>query len=232
VELDITQIRIILLLVMLGIGGVYDLKTRKIPDVLWLIFGGMGAILHIWDYHTVTPYHIITIFTSVFVGVAIWRWKIAGMADCFAIIAMAVILPVHYEFVMMPIMVLVVVFFIMVIGMILYNLSLNLAEMIRIKKWIFYDFKTEPIYKKAFAFLTIHKKRNHEKFVISSEKNNSTQPCDKLFIFLSSKNKITRDNQILKSNNEMYVQNVPPLVTFMFGIAVFLLLPEIISMFF
>jgi len=208
-------------------GSITDFKTRKIPDILWLVFGGMGVILYIWDYQTMTSYHVIAIFTSVFVGVAIWRWKIAGLADCFAIITMAVILPVHYEFVMMPIMVLVMTFFIMVFGMMLYNISLNLVEMLRTKKWIFLDFKTESTYKKAFAFLIIHKKRNHEKFVISAEKNSEMKYDSKSFVFLSSRKRVKRNSQL--QSNGMYVQNVPPLISYMFGIAVFLLLPEILS---
>ena len=217
---------------MLGIGGVFDFKTRKIPDLLWLIFGGIGAILYIWDHHVITPYQIIAILTSTFVGVSIWRWKMAGLADCFAIIAMAVILPVHYEFVMMPIMVLVMAFFIMVIGMVLYNVSLNLAEMIITKNWAFSEFKSESRYKKAFAFLAIHKKRRYERFVISSEKNFEMKLNSKVFVFMSSKKITHRDNQIIESKNKMYAQNVPPVITFLFGVAVFLLLPEILNILF
>jgi len=214
---------------MLGITGLLDFKTRRIPDILWLVFGGIGTILYIWDYHNMTSYHIITILTSGFVGVAIWRWKIAGLADAFAIIAMAVILPVHYEFVMMPIMTLVMAFFIMVIGMMFCNISLNLTEMIRTKTWIFSEFKSESRYKKTFAFLTIHRKRKHEKFVISAERNSEMESDLKSFVFLSSRNKITRDNQIINSNNGLYVQNTPPLIIFLFGVTVLLLLPEILE---
>jgi len=221
VEFDIVQIRIILLLVMLGIGGVYDFKIRKIPDILWLVFGGIGVILYLWDHQTVTPYHIIAILTSVFVGVAIWRWKITGLADCFAIITMAVILPVHYEFVMMPIMILVMALFIVVFFAVIYNTSLNLSDMFRAKKWVFSDFKSESKYKKAFAFLSIHRKRKYEKFVIAAEVNSEIESDSKAFAFLSSRNKIM--NKIQKESiNEMYVQNVPPLITYMFGITVFL----------
>ncbi|WP_316504783.1 hypothetical protein [Nitrosopumilus sp.] len=219
-EFDIVEIRIILLLVMLGIGGVYDFKTRKIPDILWLVFGGTGAILYLWDYHNMTPYHIIAILTSTFIGVAIWRWKIAGLADAFAIIAIAVILPVHYEFMMMPIMILVMAFFIMVVGLMMYNISLNLAEMIRTKTWIFSEFKSESKFKKTLAFLAIHRKRKRETFVISAEKKHLTESVTKAFVFLSYRNKTIRENQIIQSNKQ-FVQNVPPLITFMFGVAVF-----------
>ena len=229
--LDVVQLRVILIVAMLGIAGIMDAKSRRIPDVLWLIFGGIGTILYIWDYPTVTSYHIIAILTSTFVGVAIWRWKIAGLADSFAIIAMTVILPVHYEFVMMPIMILVMAFFIVVICMVLYNVSLNLVEMIRTKTWVFAEFKTESKHKKAFAFLAIHRKRKHEKFVLAAEKVSKIESSSKSFVFLLSKNKMTRDNKITKSKKEIYVQNVPPLITFMFGVAMFLLLPEMLNLF-
>ena len=175
------------------------------------------------------PYHIIAIITSAFVGVTIWKWKITCLADCFAIITMAIILPVHYEFVMMPITTMVLTFFIMVIGMMLYNISLNLTEMIRTKRRVFSDFKTESRYKKVFAFLIIHRKRKYERFVISAEKNSGIKFDSKSFVFLSSKNKVTRDNQIIESSNEMYVQNVPPLIIFLFGISMLLLFPDILS---
>lgn len=229
-EFDVVSIRVILLLMMLGIAGVYDLKTRKIPDVLWLVFGGIGAILYIWDHHTVTPYHVIAILTSVFVGVAIWKWKIAGLADCFAILAMTVILPVHYEFVMIPIMIMVMAFFIVVFCMMVYNISLNLSEMMRIKKWIFSEFQSELKFKKAFAFLFIHRKRRHEKFIISAEKNSKIKSNSKAFAFSAFQKKATKENQTTQFNTGMYVQNIPPLITFLFGIAMFLLLPQFLTM--
>ena len=101
---------------MLGIAGIFDVRTREIPDAIWLIFGGIGAVLYAWDYDDgMTPYHVIAIFTSIFVGMAIWRWRITGLADSLAIFAMTVILPVHYEFVMMPIIILAISFFLVVI---------------------------------------------------------------------------------------------------------------------
>jgi len=230
---EIETVRIILLISMLGIVGIFDARARKIPDIIWLIFGGIGAALYVWDYDDgMTPYYIITIFTSVFAGMMLWRWKIAGLADSFAILVMTVILPVHYEFVMMPIMILVTAFFLVVIFVTLYNVSLNVSDIIRSRKMdIFSEFKSEPKYKKIFAFVTIHRKRKYEKFVISMENSTNITPHVKSFVFLSSRNKVKRDNQLLQSN-EIYVQNIPPLTAYMFGVGLFLLLPEILSMLF
>jgi len=217
---------------MLGIAGIFDFKTRKIPDILWLIFGGLGIILYIWDYHTITPYHIIAILTSAFVGVAIWKWRITGLADCFAIIAMAVILPVYYEFVIMPIVILIAALFLVVIFVILYNVSLNISDIIRSKRLdIFSDFQSESKIKKIFAFFVVHRKRNYERFVIPTESSMSITPDVKSFVFLFSQNGIKRNSQLLQSS-EMYVQSIPPLISYMFGVAVFLFLSEILSMLF
>ena len=227
-----TELRVILLVSMLGIAATFDVKSRKIPDVIWLVFGVIGAVLYIWDYDDgMTSYHAITILTSGFAGMMFWKWKIAGLADAFAVLAMAVILPVHYEFVMMPIMILVMSFLLVVIFIMLYNVSLNVSDMIRSRKRDIFSEFPEPIYKKAFAFLTIHRKRRFERFVIPTESSMSIVPGVKSFVFLSSRSKVKRDNQLLQSNG-MYVQNVPPLTAYMFGVGLFLLLPEILSMLF
>lgn len=213
---------------MLGIAAIFDVKSRKIPDVLWLIFGGIGVALYIWDYSNVTPYHVIAILMSVFIGIALWRWRLSGIADSIAVIAMAVILPVHYEFVMMPILVLITAFFLIAIFVTLYTIFLNLSDMIRSKKLDIFSEFLEPKHKKIFAFVSVHRKRRFEKFAIPAENSMSITPNAKSFIFLSSRSKVKRNNQSLQSN-EMYVQSVPPLVTFMFGVGLFLLLPEILS---
>jgi len=216
---------------MLGIAAAFDVKSRRIPDGIWLVFGGIGAVLYAWDYDGITPYHVITVFTSIFAGMMLWRWKIAGLADTFAILAMAVILPVHYEFVMMPIMILVAAFFLVIISVTLYNVFLNLSDIFRSRKMDMFSEFSESKYKKIFAFVAVHRKRKYEKFVISTENSMSIIPNVKSFVFLSSRNRVTRDNQLLQSN-EMYVQNVPPLIVYMFGVGLFLLLPEILSMIF
>jgi len=215
---------------MLGIAAIFDVRTRKIPDVLWLIFGGIGAVLYAWDYG-MTPYHVITIFTSVFAGILLWRWRITGLADSFAILAMAIILPVHYEFVMMPIIILVTAFFLVVIFVTAYNVSLNVFDIIRSRRMNIFSEFSEPKHKKLFAFVVFHRKRKYEKFVIPMENSMNITPDVKSFVFLSSRSKVKRDNQLLQSNG-MYVQSVPPLTAYMFGVGLFLLLPEIFSMLF
>ncbi len=215
---------------MLGIAGIFDVKSRKIPDVIWMVFGGIGVALYAWDYENVTSYHVIAIITSVFVGIVIWRWNITGLADSFAVFAMAVILPVHYEFVMMPIVVLIAALFLVAIIVTLYNVSLNIFDILRSKKInVFSEFKSESKYKKIFAFFAVHRKRKYERFVISTEYSISITPGIKSFVFVSLRNNVTGAKKI--KSRETYVQNVPPLIFYMFGVTTFLLLPEILSVF-
>ncbi len=227
------SLRILLLVSMLGIAAAFDVRSRRIPDVIWVIFGGIGTVLYAWDYDdgSMTPYHAITALTSISAGIMLWRWKIAGLADFFAVLAMAIILPVHYEFVMVPVMILVTAFFLVVIFVTLYNVFLNLSDMVRSRKMDIFSEFSEPKHKKIFAFVSVHKKRKYEKFVIPTENSMSITPNVKSFVFLSSRNKVTRENQLLQSK-EMYVQNIPPLTAYMFGVGLFLLLPEILSMIF
>ena len=216
---------------MLCIAAAFDVRSRKIPDVLWMVFGGIGALLYLWDYDRMTPYHVITISTSIFVGMAIWIWKIAGLADSFAILAVTVILPVHYKFVMMPIMILMLSFFLVVIFVTMYNVSLNLSDILRSKKMDIFSEFSESKYKKTLAFFTVHRKRGYEKFVISAENSISITPNAKSFAFMLSQSKVKRNSRLLQSN-VTHVRSLPPLVAYMFGVTVFLLFPEILSMIF
>lgn len=213
-------------MVTLGTASIFDVKTRKISDAVWAIFGGLGAILYIFD--SVTSYEILSMLTTGAIAMLLYLYRITGTGDIFAILSMAVILPVHYGFVMMPIAVLIASFLLVVIFVMLYNVSLNVLDMTRTRTVIFSEFN-ESKYKKTFAFFTIHRKRRFERFVIPAEKSMSITPNKKSFVLLSSRKLFT--NLQMESNNSMFVQNSPPLLSYMFGIATFLLLPEILSLF-
>jgi hypothetical protein len=97
---------------MLGIASYFDIKTRMVPDVIWLIFGGLGTILYFFDWSNMTSYHILSMIFAGSIALLFYVYKITGVADIFAILNMAVILPVYYGFVMVPIAILIVSFMI------------------------------------------------------------------------------------------------------------------------
>jgi len=235
VEFAIDPVRIFLLLLMLGAASIFDVRTRKIPDVLWLICGGLGIILYVFDWQSVTSYHILSMVVTGATALLLYLYKITGTADLFALLSIAMILPVCYEFVMVPIAVLIAALMLVVFFTVLYNVFLNVSDIIKSKRIMFFEFKTESKYRKVFAFFVIHRKRKFEKFVIPAEKSMSFSPSKKSFVLLplSSKRESFDILQLqTKYSGEIFVQNIPPLIAYMFGITIFVLFPEILSMLF
>ena len=222
--IEFFHLRIILLLVLFGVASIYDYKTRRIPDILWIVFSGVGAIMCVTDYHeSFSAYHVIVFFTSCFFGFVLYRLKFIGMADMFGIISISVILPVHYEFVMIPILSTILALILVVSATVLYNVALNTIDRISMKrKNPFEGFAGEPLYRKFFAFFFIHKKRRYEKFVISAEKQYPVIPKNRSFILISRSKEISKVDGL--------VHNAPPFVVFVMIGMVLLLLPEILSM--
>ena len=225
--LELFQIRIILLLILFGIASVYDYKTRKIPDVLWIAFTGIGGMLYVIDYESFSTYHVISFFTSCVFALLLYRMKFVGMADVFGIISIAVILPVHYEFVMIPILGTILALIIVVFVIVLYNVILNVTDMMSAKrKSLFCEFEGESLYRKVFALFFIHRRRKYEKFVISSENQYPAIPKNRSFVLIS------RTKEISPQMKGGFVQNTPPFVLFMTVGIVLLLLPEIFGLLF
>ena len=217
---------------MLAIAAIFDIKTRKVPDHIWIISGGLGVFLYLFDWQDTTSYDILAMITTGAIAILLWAYRLMGQADIFAMASMAVILPVYYDdLVMMPIMVTLGAVMIAGLFTILYNAILNSQDWLKLKQRPFSDFD-EPTYKKILAFFTVHRQRKGEKFVLLAEKKNDDHntSCKKNARKLElsgwkkkhdlTKNKVT-------DNLGVYVEKPPPLIVYMFGITVFFLLPEL-----
>jgi len=205
---------------MFGVASVFDYKSRKVPDVIWIVGMGIGGVMYALDYDDFSAYHIVSIVTSCFFGFVLYRLHFVGMADLFGIISVSVILPVHYEFVMVPIITTLLALVLVVSVITVYNVTLNVIDIIS-KRKLFDDFTKESLYRKVFALFCIHRKRSYEKFVISSEKYYPVMPNQKSFVMLS------RNKEISQAGG--FVQNAPPFVVFMMIGIILLLLPEILN---
>ncbi len=85
-----------LVLVMLGYGSYRDLKTREIHDILWLVFGGIGFILDIYELFIGTlklQQFLFSIGFIVIVGAVLGFLRLFGDADLLALIALVIIQP-------------------------------------------------------------------------------------------------------------------------------------------
>ena len=211
---------------LFGIASVYDCKTRKIPDILWIVFSGIGGWLYVIDYESFSAYHVISFFTSCVFALLLYRLKFVGMGDVFAIISIAAILPVHYEFVMIPIIGTILALIIVVIVTVLYNFTLNVTDMMSTKrKSLFSEFEGESLSRKILAIFFIHRKRGYERFVILSENQYPAIPKNRTFVLIS------RSKEISSQIYGGFVQNAPPFVLFMM-VGIFLLLfPDVLGFF-
>ena len=206
--MEFFQLRIVLLLVMFGVASVFDYKSRKVPDVIWIVGVGTGGVLYTFDYQDFSAYHVVSIVTSCFFGFVLYKLQFVGMADLFGILSVSVILPVHYEFVMVPIFVTLLSLVLAVFVITIYNMTLNVIDII-LKRKLFGDFPKEPLYRKIFAFFCIHRKRSYEKFVFSSENQYPIHSKNRSFVLIS------RNNEISTKVVGGFVQNASPFVVFM-----------------
>lgn len=90
---------------MLAIASILDLKSREIPDKIWAIFGGFGALILILELNDgstpfsqtpLTPfatYYGLGIAVMSVIGFAAYKTGLFGGADPKALVAIAVILP-------------------------------------------------------------------------------------------------------------------------------------------
>ena len=91
---DLTMIRVLVSVSMLGIVTFLDLKYREIHDFWWIVFGGIAGALLIFE-----PQLIESLFNT---GIALivapivlimWRFGIFGGADAFGFIVLAALFP-------------------------------------------------------------------------------------------------------------------------------------------
>ena len=224
-------LRIVVLIVMLGAASYFDVSNRKIPDMIWLVFGGFGAILYIFDWQSVTSYHMLSMIVAGAVALLLHLYRLTGAADIFAILGIAVILPVSYGFVMVPTTILIGAGIIVTILISSYNVILNVLDLAKSKTSLFEEF-AEPRHRKFFAFFATHRKRRWEKFVVVAESLSFTNTYKKSFVFFAWKRSSVPDKSPTTHNQNIMVQNIPPFVVYLFGVSLLLLLPQIIHLFF
>ena len=91
---DIESARIILAVSMLGLASFFDFRKREISDLVWIIFGALGAVLFIIEPVLIDAL-ITTGFALIVAPFAIFMWRIGffGGADAFALITIAILAP-------------------------------------------------------------------------------------------------------------------------------------------
>ncbi|MEW6043540.1 MAG: A24 family peptidase C-terminal domain-containing protein [Thermoproteota archaeon] len=92
--ISLDGLRITLALIMLGIACASDIKKREIHDLIWIVFGGIAAILIPFSGNLQDELYSIGISLIVApIAIIIWRIGLFGGADAFALIVLAALVP-------------------------------------------------------------------------------------------------------------------------------------------
>lgn len=206
------EVRIVLLFAMLAVLAYYDIKQRTTNDMIFLIFGGFGAFLYLFDYSDVTFFKILTMGASSALGLLLWRFRVFGTGDLFAIAAISVIYPVYHDMIPIPIVLLIGGYLLAAVVIPSLNFYQNIHDWIRDKKP--FEEISEPGYKKFAALFMVHRKRKKENLTFLVEKKIK----GKRVLFLGTKD--PNMEFAGEKNNGMYVEYTTPLLAFVFATGV------------
>ena len=161
---------------MLVFASYLDMKKREVPDKVWLIFGGIGVILQVYEIMSgeTNPFQLaISIILATAIGMGLYFFGFYGGADGKALITVGVLVPVFAPniglYSIAPLIVLtngVLLSILLPICILIYNFSRLLR-----KEQIFKGF-SEPWYRKALAcFLGYKQTEKPREFQFSMERS-------------------------------------------------------------
>lgn len=154
---DIEAVRIFVAFGMLAAASYYDLRSGKVNDVLWVVFGSVGLFLYFFDWPA--PSILVWIALDGFVVFLCWKLRLFGGADVLALGTLSVILP-RYGGVPVAMIVLVIALMFASSYAVSINCYRNLRTLVRNGK-LFADLD-EPCHKKLIAFFLVHQRNGDE----------------------------------------------------------------------
>lgn len=93
---QLDAVRMLLCIVMLGYTSWIDIKTREIHDLVWLVFGGIGFIIALFEIYIGSinlSAFVLTVIFSTMMSIALGYLGLFGGADIGAFIALSVLHP-------------------------------------------------------------------------------------------------------------------------------------------
>ena len=159
--IDVSSIRIILGVMMLGIASYTDVKKREIDDRIWMIFGGVSFVILFFTpniFNTLWNVGISLIVAPV--ALLIWRFGFFGGADAFALIVLAALAPsaTFTEYAVNPFTTLTNTVILSIIPVVV-NIVRNVVSLIRHED-IFQGFENESRKNKIIAMCIGHRSKN------------------------------------------------------------------------
>ena len=152
-------------LIFLSAAAIFDLRTREVPDKVWLAYGPVGLILtiyRIWVEPSLLIFTVASISLSMLVAFGLVFFGLSGGADAKALICLGITLPLPpaivnpilgFAYPFFPIVVL-VTGYIVSLSVAVWMLGRNLLMLRRHGSGMFEGLEREPTWKKVLAFIT------------------------------------------------------------------------------
>ena len=161
-------LRLLLCLFFLSLASLYDIKTREVPDQVWIIFAPAGSVLTLlslilseWNHQNLIV-SVLSIVLTVCMALILFYLGMFGGADAKALMCLAIAMPTYPEtsfkfpikavLPMLPISVLNNAI-LLASSLVLVMMSKNLLDVI-IGEEIFEGLEAENLVTKIFAFIT------------------------------------------------------------------------------
>lgn len=155
--------REVLSLALFSVASYLDLKSREVSDLVWISFGGAGACLYLLEPSAPVP--VLYIAAGAGVALAGLVTRAFGQADCLAVFSLAVILPSYCG---IPLAV--AISLAAPVAASLYALVLNVAyNLSDLSHGSLFAGLSERRLRKALAFFVLHRRREHERFVVPAQ---------------------------------------------------------------
>lgn len=208
--LDVTHVRIIMTLLMLGIASYTDIKKREIDDRIWMIFGGLAVLFLFFTPNMFNS--LVTVGISLIIApVAIFIWRIGffGGADAFALIVIAALAP-ESTFSISQVNPFTTLFNTVLLSIIpvMVNVTRNILSILKHED-IFKGFENDTRKNKIMAMFVGHRSKN-PKFSFSIEKRDGNSR--KLDFTLKN-----ADNEEFCSSSDTWVTPGIPYMIYIFG---------------
>lgn len=149
-------------LAMLSVASYHDIRTRQVSDTVWILFCLPGAALYFFDSQMPD---MLSLGLGVAVGIAGLASRALGQADCLALIATSVIMPTANGIPAGPAIALVAPVLASSYR-VCANLAYNFSDLFHGR--LFLSVQEKP-HRKALAFLVLHRRRQHERFVFCAQ---------------------------------------------------------------
>lgn len=169
----IEYISILITFFFFVVGSIYDVRTREVPDRVWLVYGPVGFILTLYQLSLEPSNLILTVASIVLAGLASFALNYFGLfggADAKATMCLALTIPIFPEsvrpivghvFPFFPLEVTVVSFVVALAVSVWFGLR-NLRVFLHKGSRLFDGFEEEPRWKKFSAALTGYQTSIHK----------------------------------------------------------------------